>query len=239
MDSRNAPGEKTVMDKQTILIIEDETAIADAIIFPLELEGFLPVRAATGGEGLRLLAEQPPALIILDLGLPDISGIELLKRIRGGGEIPVLILTARREEIDRILGLELGADDYVTKPFSPRELTARVKTILRRSNRPATPAGPAGPFAVDREKHRISYCGTLLDLSRYEYGILSLLVSRPGWILSREQIMDAVWEQPEESFDRTVDAHIKTLRAKLKAVNPEDEPILTRRGIGYSMKEYK
>jgi two-component system, OmpR family, catabolic regulation response regulator CreB len=157
--------------------------------------------------------------------------------MRRSSAVPVLILTARAEEIDRVLGLELGADDYVVKPFSPREVTARVKAILRRGAG-ASPEGKGdSPFHIDMQKRQIRYFGERLALARYEFDILVLFVNRPGWIFTREKIMDLVWLEPGESFDRTVDAHIKTIRAKLKEVRPDIDPIETHRGVGYSLRE--
>jgi two-component system, OmpR family, catabolic regulation response regulator CreB len=153
----------------------------------------------------------------------------------------MLFLTARSDEIDRVVGLELGADDYIAKPFSPRELVARVRVILRRSQRqaqaPAAPAAPPHAFSLDEERRRIRYYGQALELSRYEYGILRLLVQKPGRVYTRDELLSRVWDGDSDSFDRTVDAHIKTLRAKLKAVAPQLEPIRTLRGAGYALSE--
>ncbi|HEY8360610.1 MAG TPA: winged helix-turn-helix domain-containing protein, partial [Ramlibacter sp.] len=163
-----------------------------------------------------------------------------LQALPGGADVPMLFLTARSDEIDRVVGLELGADDYVAKPFSPRELVARVRGILRRSVRAAVPAAtgaPMVPLALDEERRRISYYGQPLALSRYEYGILRVLMRRPGRVFSRDELLAQVWDAPDASFDRTVDAHIKTLRAKLKAVVPELEPVRTVRGSGYALNE--
>src|SRR5262245_21321599 len=201
------------------------------------------VRVATGLAAMPLLEADPVDLIILDIGLPDINGFELLKEIRRTRTTPIILLTARTGEIDRVLGLEIGADDYVGKPFSPRELAARVKAVLRRS--PATPAGkPADskkpaiePFVVNTSKRAIVFFGTALELSRYEYEILRRFIERKGHVFSREQLMSLVWEQPETSLDRTVDAHIKNIRAKLRAVRPDLDPIVTHRGTGYSLRE--
>ncbi|MCP4138553.1 MAG: two-component system response regulator CreB [bacterium] len=235
--------------KKTILIVEDEPGIADTITYALTTEGFNSFRTSTGEGALEKLNQESIDLILLDVGLPDISGFELIKEIRKTSEVPVLFLTARSEEIDRVLGLELGADDYVVKPFSPRELTARIKAVLRRSSdsgkkpqeEPAqaslSESTPGTIFEVDKNKRQISYCGEKLSLSRYEYEILCLFIGKPGWVFSRDTIMDMVWEEPEESFDRTVDAHIKTIRAKLKAVNPDVDPIETHRGVGYALRE--
>jgi two-component system, OmpR family, catabolic regulation response regulator CreB len=210
----------------------------------LSTDGFAPVLCATAEQALRAFEQQPPALAILDVGLPDLSGFELFKRLQalpGGAQVPMLFLTARSDEIDRVVGLELGADDYIAKPFSPRELVARVRVILRRSaSRPATPpasAAPQAPFALDEERRQVRYYGKALDLSRYEYGILRLLVLKPGRVYTRDELLAKVWDDDSASFDRTVDAHIKTLRAKLKAIAPDLEPIRTLRGAGYALSE--
>ena len=235
-----------------ILIAEDESGIADTLQYVLRTDGFLPVWCATAEEAIAQFAAEPPALAILDVGLPDMNGFELFKRLQalnraqGGAEVPMLFLTARSDEIDRVVGLELGADDYVAKPFSPRELVARVRSILRRSGRGSghAPAGtvsaaalPASPLALDAERMQIRYYGRLLELSRYEYGLLKLLVQRPGRVFTRDELLELVWDDASESFDRTVDAHIKTLRAKLRAVAPEVEAIRTLRGTGYALNE--
>ena len=260
--------------KPRILIAEDESGIADTLQYVLKSDGFIPVWCATAEEAIAQFAQEPPALAILDIGLPDLNGFELFKRLQalnqsmGGPEVPMVFLTARSDEIDRVVGLELGADDYIAKPFSPRELVARVRTILRRSARngtnntnganaspaasapnhgappqngaaaqPAASQPPAMPFALDSERMQIRYYGKLLELSRYEYGLLRLLVQRPGRVFTRDELLQLVWDDASDSFDRTVDAHIKTLRAKLKAVAPEVEPIRTLRGPGYALNE--
>jgi two-component system catabolic regulation response regulator CreB len=225
--------------KPTVLIVEDEPGIADTLQYALRTDGFEPLWCATGEAALARAHEA--ALVILDVGLPDISGFELFKRLRALREdLPVLFLTARGDEIDRVVGLELGADDYVTKPFSPRELVARVRTVLRRAaGKAATPTllATALPLHCDDGKRQIRYYGQLLDLSRYEFGLLKTLLSRPGFVYSRERLLDLVWDDASQSLDRTVDAHVKTLRAKLKAVAPELEPIRTHRGVGYALAE--
>lgn len=254
--------------KPRILIAEDESGIADTLQYVLKSDGFTPIWCATAEEAIAQFAQEPPALAILDIGLPDLNGFELFKRLQalnqsmGGPEVPMVFLTARSDEIDRVVGLELGADDYIAKPFSPRELVARVRTILRRSARnvpgspgmasapnhgvphqigahasPATPQPPAMPFSLDSERMQIRYYGRLLELSRYEYGLLKLLVQRPGRVFTRDELLELVWDDASDSFDRTVDAHIKTLRAKLKAVAPDVEPIRTLRGTGYALNE--
>lgn len=231
-----------------ILIVEDESGIADTLQYVLSTDGFTPVWCCTAGDALRQFQAQPPSLVVLDVGLPDMNGFELFRRLQalpGGQQVPMLFLTARSDEIDRVVGLELGADDYIAKPFSPRELVARVRTILRRSAR--VPAGdaavqaaaPAEPAAlvVDEAKHQIRFYGKLLELSRYEYGVLRLLVQSPGRVFTRDQLLLNVWGGDNNSFDRTVDAHIKTLRAKLKTIAPEVEVIRTLRGTGYALNE--
>ena len=237
-------------ERPHILIVEDEPAIADTLIYALKTEGFAPEWCATGRAGVAALATKNFALVVLDVGLPDGSGFDVCKRIRENSAIPVLFLTARNTELDRVLGLELGGDDYLVKPFSPRELTARVKAILRRTHAGA-PVGchpmddkrtqPAGAgarpeFEVDEERCAIVYRGVPLELTRYEFRLLKTLVGKPGRVFTREQLMTAAWEDPASSLDRTVDAHIKTLRAKLRAIDPEADPIQTHRGLGYSLK---
>jgi len=245
------------MARAQILIVEDEPGIADTLSYALRTEGFEPLWCATGEAALQHLPPQAPApaLVILDVGLPDLNGFELFKRIRErAADLPVVFLTARSDEIDRVVGLELGADDYVAKPFSPRELVARVRTVLRRTARaaaspsPTTAAGALAPAAaasmptptpieVDDGRRRIRYYGRPLELSRYEYGLLKTLAERPGHVYTRDVLLERVWDDPSDSFDRTVDAHVKTLRAKLKAVAPTLEPIRTHRGSGYALAE--
>ncbi len=219
-----------------ILLVEDEPAIADTVQYALRAEGFEPVHCLTGGEALRRVAAEDFALAILDVGLPDIGGFALCRELRRGRELPVIFLTAQGAEADRILGLEIGADDYVTKPFSPRELVARVRVVLRRVSTAATesPAATKG-FVHDPEGKRIHFRGQPLDLTRYEYGLLAALLQRPGAVLSRAQLMDRVWGDALDSGDRTVDTHIKTLRAKLREVDATVDPLRTHRGLGYSL----
>lgn len=226
----------------SVLIIEDEPAIADTIVYALKTEGFAPEWCATGRAGLAALGARPFALVVLDIGLPDGSGLDFCKQIRTRSTIPVLFLSARNSELDRVLGLELGGDDYLVKPFSPRELTARVKAILRRMNGGGPPVKNPAPcepaeFIVDDERYVIAFRGVPLELTRYEFRLLKTLVAKPGRVFSREQLMAAAWEDPGASLDRTVDAHIKTLRAKLRVVAGGTDPIQTHRGLGYGLKE--
>ncbi|MCM2265849.1 MAG: two-component system response regulator CreB [Desulfuromonadales bacterium] len=225
------------MAKPTILIVEDEPAIADAICYALETEGMQTRCLHAGEAAVALLVSGQFALAILDIGLPDVNGIELCKRLRRNCDVPIIFLTARDAEVDRVVGLEVGADDYVTKPFSPRELTARVKAVLRRTQ-PRQDQAPANSvFTLDADRVQAGFCGQSLELSRYEFLLLQVFLRRPGQVFSREQLMDLVWDAPEASMDRTVDAHIKNLRAKLRAVNADLDPIVTHRGLGYSLKE--
>ena len=229
--------------KPRILIVEDEPGIADTIQYALRTDGFEPVWCATGEDALARSRDAAPALVILDVGLPDASGFEIFKRLRATSDVPVVFLTARSDEIDRVVGLELGADDYIAKPFSPRELVARVRSILRRSAKAdagakaADTAAPASPIAVDEGRMQVRYYGRVLELSRYEFGLLKTLASRPGHVFTREALLDRVWGDDSDSMDRTVDAHVKTLRAKMKAIAPGQEPIRTLRGSGYALAE--
>lgn len=221
----------------TVLIVEDEAAIADTIQYALETDGFNPLLATSGQEALDQLIHNAVDLIILDIGLPDMNGFDLCKHIRTKSDVPIIFLTARNEEVDRVVGLEIGGDDYVVKPFSPRELTARVKAILRRIQNNTAPPAQDAAWQVDKAKRQIRFFGQLLDLSRTEYNLLVTFISRPGQVFTREQLMATVWDEPEASMDRTVDAHIKNMRAKLKAVQPDLNPIITHRGTGYALKE--
>jgi two-component system catabolic regulation response regulator CreB len=223
----------------TILVVEDEPPIAETIVYALRTEGYAPLWRTTGREALAVLVQQPVALVVLDIGLPDMSGFDVCREIRRHRAVPVIFLTARSAEVDRIVGLELGADDYLAKPFSPRELTARVRAVLRRMNGgPAAPGAPAdGKWRHDAARCRISYRGRVLKLTRNEYRLLAALVAAPGRVFSRDQLMAAAWDDPGAAMDRTVDAHIKTLRAKLHAAVPDDDAIVTHRGLGYSLRE--
>lgn len=226
-----------------ILVIEDEPSIVDNIAYALRTEGFEPICCGTGKDAIAILKEDDISLIILDIGLPDITGFELLHEIRKKSSVPVIIVTARSDEIDRIVGLETGADDYVVKPFSPRELTARVRAVLRRMSskeRVAEESKITGdsPFQLDEKRFSIRYYGKQIELSRYEYRLLRVLISNPGRVYSREQLMDRLSDNPEMSLDRTIDTHIKTIRQKLKSIRPDEDPIVTHRGLGYSLKEF-
>ena len=223
---------------QTILIIEDERSIADTVIHATEREGFAAEWRERGLAGLERLKQGGVALVVLDVGLPDLSGFELCKSIRAFSQVPIIFLTARDDEIDRIVGLEIGGDDYLTKPFSPRELGARIKSVLRRAGTWAgSGAKQEGNLAIDEGKLSAYYKGKRLELTRYEFGLLALLARSPGRVFSRETLMRSIWGDDSPSLDRTVDAHVKSLRAKFREVEPEADPIITHRGIGYALKD--
>lgn len=222
-----------------VLVVEDEAAIADTVLYALRSEGYGARHCLLGGHALQLLRQEPVDVVVLDVGLPDMSGFEVCRTLRTFSDVPVIFLTARNDEFDRVLGLELGADDYVAKPFSPRELVARVRARLRRASAPgATEPGwqQHGSFAIDREGRRIRFGERLLDLTRYEYALMAALLQRPGAILSRAQLMDRGWDTEADSADRTVDTHVKTLRAKLRAAGADPDPIRTHRGVGYALE---
>ena len=222
-----------------ILVVEDESTIADAVLYALRADGLQAEHCLLGREALRRLRAESWDVAILDVGLPDITGFELCRELRAFSDLPVIFLTARSGEIDRVLGLELGADDYVVKPFSPRELVARVRARLRRAGGGGEGrAGwrQAGEFALDVAGQRVRYAGVELALTRYEYRLLARLLARPGAILGRDRLMQEVWDDAPDTVDRTVDTHVKTLRAKLRAVDPDRDPIRTHRGLGYSIE---
>ena len=223
---------------KTVLIVEDEQAIADSIAYALRTDGFTPRHVTLGEQALAVLrSEAAPQLVVLDIGLPDMSGLEVCRRLRQFSEVPVIFLTARSDEIDRIVGLEIGADDYVTKPFSPRELVARIRVILRRAGAGAGAGAAPAParFELRALEAKVLFHGQPLDLTRYEYLLLKTLLEHPGHVLSRAQLMARVWSGAPDTLERTVDAHVKSLRAKLRAIDVQADPIQTHRGLGYSL----
>ena len=222
-----------------ILIVEDEFSIAETIVYALETEHFQTTHVTTGTEAIELVPMHHYALVVLDIGLPDQTGLDVCQKIRTESNVPILFLTARDSEIDRILGLEFGADDYVTKPFSPRELVARIKAILRRtsSNSPAVSSNQTHSetgISIDTQAMTIHCYGKPVDLTAHEYKLLATFLSQPGRTFTREQLLEHAWEDPGSAMDRTVDAHIKTLRAKLTEASPHCAQVIqTRRGLGY------
>jgi two-component system catabolic regulation response regulator CreB len=221
-----------------ILIVEDEAAIADTLIYALQAEGYATTWLQLAEAALAFQQRSPADLLILDVGLPDISGFEACKRLRRFSEVPVIFLTARDAEIDRVVGLEIGADDYVVKPFSPREVAARVKAILKRmAPRVTAPASAQqGPFLLDEARVQIHYHGQLLGLTRHEFRLLQTLLGQPERVFSREQLLDGVGVAADAGYERNIDSHIKSLRAKLRQVVADAEPIQTHRGLGYSLR---
>jgi two-component system catabolic regulation response regulator CreB len=222
-----------------VLLLEDDPAIAHTVVYALQREGISVTHVLLLAEAARLLACPGHDLLLLDVGLPDGNGVDFCRALRQAEDprlraLPVLMLTARSEEIDRVLGLEMGADDYLTKPFSPRELVARVRALLRRAALSPAPAAP-GLWDHDAQGQRIRYAGHWLTLTRLEYGLLRTLLAAPNRIHSREALLDALWGQCSEAGDRTVDTHVKTLRAKLREVLPGRDPIVTHRGLGYGL----
>ena len=223
------------MQKQTVLIVDDEPSISQTLEYALQLEGFSTISCELGEQALEILQNQTIDFIVLDVGLPDINGFELCKKIRSLTQTPILFLTARNDEFDRILGLEIGADDYVCKPFSPREVSTRIKVILKRLQ-PAIepPQNHSSKLEINLDKASAKYFGKTLDLTKYEYQILALMYQRPEQVFSRTQLMDAIWPN-SASLERSVDTHIKSLRAKLNIIKDEEPLIKTHRGLGYSL----
>jgi two-component system, OmpR family, catabolic regulation response regulator CreB len=224
-----------------LLLLEDDPAIARTVAYALERDGLAVTHSLLVHDARQQMASHRFDLLVLDVGLPDGSGLDLLRELRHAprtATLPVLMLSAHGEEIDRVLGLELGADDYLAKPFSPRELAARVKALLRRAGNghTAAPAAAAATlFHDDEAGQRISLRGQPLALTRREYRLLSCLLRGAGRIHSREALLAAAWGDDSESTDRTVDTHIKTLRAKLREADPAREYISTHRGMGYCL----
>ena len=223
-----------------VLLVEDEPAIADTLVYALQTDRFVVTHALTGNDALQLLGGQAFDFVILDVGLPDMTGFDVCRKLRESSAVPVLFLTARDGEIDRILGLEIGGDDYVTKPFSPREITARVRAILRRGAamdmKATAPAAVNSlqPLRHDAVAMRIHCHGTCLDLTAHEYKLLLVLLENHGRVFTRDQLLEKAWYDPGAVTDRTVDAHIKTVRAKLRHAAPGAEDLIqTRRGLGY------
>jgi two-component system, OmpR family, response regulator len=223
--------------KGAILVVEDEQTIADLVRAYLRRDGFGVVWARSGEQALDELSRHPVRLVILDLGLPGIDGFEVCRRLRSRADVPILILSARDDEVDRVAGLEAGADDYVTKPFSPRELVARVKAILRRAGAPGragTAEGGAlvaGDVALDRAARTVTAGGEPVELTSREFDLLAALLAHAGVVLSRDRLLDLVWQGEFAGGTRTVDVHVAQLRAKL------DRPglIETVRGAGYKV----
>ena len=222
------------MEKGTIVVVDDEDNIADLVGLYLEREGYRVLKAPTGGAGLDAFRSHRPRLVVLDVGLPDVDGLEVCKQIRQTSQVPIIFLTARDGEVDRVLGLELGADDYLTKPFSNRELLARVKAILRRVDGPGPDKAEVitvGAVEVDIARREARAAGRVVPLATREFDLLQYLAENQGLALSRRQLLDGVWGPDWYGDDRTVDVHVRQLRKKLG----DDLPLATVWGVGYRL----
>ena len=223
-----------------ILVVDDEVQIVHVLRGYLEQSGYSVLSAHDGREALRIARQDEPDLIILDLMLPGIDGIEVCSTLRRESSVPIIMLTARVEEIDRIVGLEIGADDYVTKPFSPREVVARVRALLRRARRANAPSSQRhvlGELVVDAHMHVVSVRGKQVDLTPSEFNILQLMIHSPGRVYTRAQLLEAAQGMAYEGYERTIDTHIKNLRKKIEANPRRPEYILTVHGVGYKVRE--
>jgi DNA-binding response OmpR family regulator len=220
---------------QTVLVVDDEPQIVRLVRAYLEEAGFRVVIASDGDQALYVARHDKPDLVVLDLLMPRMDGLEFTRRVRRERDVPIIMLTARAEETDRIVGLELGADDYVTKPFSPRELVARVRAVLRRAQAP--PELPSvlrtGPLILDRATHTVTVSGRPVNLTPTEFGILESLMTTPGRVFRRDELLETVQGVAFEAYERTVDAHIKNLRRKIEPDPGHPRYVLTVRGIGY------
>ena len=227
------------MAPNRVLIVDDEPRIAEVLRVYLEREGFQVADASSGKQAIERAASYKPDLIILDLNLPDTDGLEVCRTIRKSSNVPIIMLTGRGEEVDRIVGLELGADDYVSKPFSAREVVARVRAVLRRQGQApaAAPAATIGNLTIDTDRYEATCKGGRLDLTTTEFKLLAALSESPGRVYSRAKLLDAVQGIDFEGYERTIDAHIKNLRQKMSS-NPDacGCHIETVRGVGYKLE---
>lgn len=228
--------------KHTILVVDDEPSIVDVLTYNLEKSHYRVLIARDGVQALKMAQEKSPDLVILDLMLPGLDGLEVCRELRKEGEIPIIMLTARDEEVDRVVGLELGADDYVVKPFSIRELLARVKTVLRRARvEPPTRSDhlSVSSLTLDPGRHEVHWSGAPLSLSALEFELLHTLMRHCGQVLSREQLLDLVWGYDYVGDLRVVDTAVKRLRNKLRTHNPDSAKLLvTVRGVGYKLTDH-
>jgi DNA-binding response OmpR family regulator len=226
---------------KTVLVVDDEPQIVQLVRDYLEHGGFEVLTAADGSSALRLASTQRPDLIILDLGLPGVDGLDVTRSLRRNGEVPIIMLTARTDESDKLVGLELGADDYVTKPFSPKELVARVRSVLRRSEAAKSPAEliRVGDVELDVASMRLSIDGRSIDLTQTEFQLLSTMARQPGRVFSRAQLLNAVHGVAFESYERAIDAHIKNLRRKIEPDPHNPRYLLTVFGVGYRFADLR
>jgi len=224
-----------------ILVVDDEPAVTDLLAYNLRKTGYDCLLAFDGKEALKLAREARPDLVLLDLMLPQVDGLDVCRELRKTSEVPIIMITARGEEIDRVVGLELGADDYVCKPFSVRELLARIKAVLRRAHPDENPTGPLtllhgkGDLHLDPESRSATAGGATLPLTRLEFDLLHLLLSSAGRVLTREHLLEEVWGYDFAGDTRAVDSTVKRLRAKLRRASPEADCIEAVRGVGYRL----
>jgi two-component system alkaline phosphatase synthesis response regulator PhoP len=225
---------------RTILVVEDEPQISALVRDYLEHAGFAVVAARDGEGALALARRQKPDAIVLDLGLPGIDGLDVVRAIRRDSAVPIVVLTARGDETDRVTGLELGADDYVVKPFSPKELVARVRAVLRRTEAAARPAErlAVGALELDLARHRVSVAGRAVSLTPTEFELLATLAREPGRVFTRGQLLDAVHGFSLETYERAIDGHVKNVRRKLEEADPAGPALIrTVHGVGYALEE--
>jgi two-component system, OmpR family, alkaline phosphatase synthesis response regulator PhoP len=222
----------------TILVVDDERKIVRLVRDYLETAGFTVVTAGDGHEALMRTRTERPDLVVLDLGLPGLDGLDVTRQLRRDGDLPIIILTARDDETDKLIGLELGADDYVTKPFSPRELVARVRAVLRRHERPATAdVLHAGALTLDVGRMRVEVDGRPVELTATEFGLLAAMARQPGRVFTRAQLLDAIHGVAFESYERAIDAHVKNIRRKLEVDAHAPRHLLTVYGVGYRLAD--
>jgi len=227
------------MARRKILVVDDEPKVCDLIKAYLEKDGYEVILAGDGKSAVEKARSHKPDLIVLDLNLPVMDGIEVFRTVKAILDIPVIMVTARDDEVDKIVGLQLGADDYVTKPFSPRELAARVAAVLRRyaEGPKALTRLLAGDLLVDFDRHEVKYHNEIVNLTSAEFKLLAVMAKNQGRVFTRLQLMDSAFGETYEGYDRTIDAHIKNLRQKLNAIGGEEEnPVVTVRGIGYKLE---
>jgi two-component system response regulator RegX3 len=222
-----------------VLVVEDEESFSDALSYMLRKEGFEVAVSATGPEALEEFDRGGADLVLLDLMLPGLPGTEVCRQLRTRSSVPVIMLTAKDSEIDKVVGLELGADDYVTKPFSSRELVARIRAVLRRRNEPEEPAAAtleAGPVRMDVERHTVSVDGTTVQLPLKEFELLEMLLRNAGRVLTRMQLIDRIWGADYVGDTKTLDVHVKRLRSKIEPDPAAPRHLITVRGLGYKLE---
>lgn len=228
------------MARRKVLVVDDELKVADLIKAYLEKDGYDVILAGDGKTAVNRARKEKPDLIVLDLNLPEMDGLEVFRSVRTFTDVPVIMVTARDEEVDKIVGLQLGADDYVTKPFSPRELAARVGAVLRRYSEGTKSASRilTGDLLVDLERHEVKYLEEPVNLTAAEFKLLVVMARNPGRVFTRLQLMDSAFGETYEGYDRTIDAHVKNIRQKFAIINgAEGNPLVTVRGVGYKLEQ--